>query len=160
MEVLYFPGASQDVPGYAPPGEYTYWAYAGIYPSSVADSAGFKFTKSGSVNNNQYSNWELNGLLSSTGNNAYHRTSRIQSRCFPNPFNSTTNINYILTEDTHVKLDVFNIAGRRVSGIVDEFQNSGLHSVKWDASDYSSGIYFYRISAGNENLTKRLVLIK
>ncbi|MCP4634232.1 MAG: T9SS type A sorting domain-containing protein [candidate division Zixibacteria bacterium] len=159
MEVLYYPGSSQIVPGYAIPGEYTYWAYAGLYPSYITDSAGFKFTKLGASPESPLNSWETNGFPSSD-QSADNMIAEIYSECYPNPFNSSTNIQYFIHNDSKVKLEVFNLAGQKVSMLVDRFQNAGVYSIKWDAVNFSSGVYFYKLSANGENFTKRLVLLK
>ncbi len=79
---------------------------------------------------------------------------------YPNPFNSSTEIRYSIPIQSDVRLDVYNILGRRIATLVDENQQLGDHSVLWDASGFSSGIYFYRITARNESYTKRMTLLK
>ncbi len=84
---------------------------------------------------------------------------------YPNPFNPETQISYSLPRDLHVTLIVFNILGQKVKTLVDEFQYAGHNSVRWDSRDddgreVSSGIYFYRIQAGEYGGTKRMVLLK
>jgi hypothetical protein len=66
---------------------------------------------------------------------------------YPNPFNPATSILFDLPQDSRVKLEVFNAAGERVATLVDELRPAGRHSVNFDASNLSSGVYFYRISA-------------
>ncbi|MCP4634310.1 MAG: T9SS type A sorting domain-containing protein [candidate division Zixibacteria bacterium] len=82
------------------------------------------------------------------------------SQNYPNPFNPITTIRYALPENTHVKFDVFNVLGQRVENIVDENQTAGYKSIQWDASDYSSGIYFYRLATDDKTFTKRMTLLK
>ncbi|MBD3168147.1 MAG: T9SS type A sorting domain-containing protein [candidate division Zixibacteria bacterium] len=79
---------------------------------------------------------------------------------YPNPFNSSTNIRYILDENADVRIDVFNIRGEYVATPVNEFQQKGLHSARWDASSIPSGIYFYTLKAGMNSATKRMTLVK
>jgi hypothetical protein len=84
---------------------------------------------------------------------------------FPNPFNPTTTIAYTLSRASDVKVDIFNILGRRVGRIVDEFQKSGYHTVQWDGRDErgdeaASGVYFYRVSTGDKSQTRKMLLIK
>jgi PKD repeat protein len=82
------------------------------------------------------------------------------SQNYPNPFNPVTEIRYGLPEDIHVCLEVFNLLGQRVITLVDEKQEAGFHRVKWDAGDMASGVYFYRIKAGDFTATRRMVLMK
>ena len=84
---------------------------------------------------------------------------------YPNPFNSTTSIQYSVIGDQsqpHVTLKIYNLLGQEVETLVDEVQEPGYYTVTWDASNMSSGIYFYRLTAASglwqEN--KRMVFLK
>ena len=79
---------------------------------------------------------------------------------YPNPFNPKTLISYHLPTDCFVKLDIHDISGREIGILVNERQPRGTHSVIFDASSLSSGVYFCRISAGTFVDTKKLVFIK
>ena len=79
---------------------------------------------------------------------------------YPNPFNPTTVISYQIPVSSDVHLEVFNMLGQRVATVIKERQNAGHHSVTFDASALSSGIYLYRIQAGEFSETRRLTLIK
>jgi hypothetical protein len=79
---------------------------------------------------------------------------------YPNPFNSTTIIRYAIPCRSHVRLEVFNLLGQRVEKLLDTRQQPGQHSVTWDASRFASGIYFYRLTAGEKVITKRMILLK
>ena len=79
---------------------------------------------------------------------------------YPNPFNTKTNIGYVLPEQSDVRLDVYNLKGQKVEKLINSGEDAGYHSVQWDASGYSSGLYFYKLTAGNVSLTKRMVLLK
>ena len=79
---------------------------------------------------------------------------------YPNPFNPTTLISYQLSAPSQVTLKVYDILGREMATLVNERENVGSHSVKFDGSGLSSGVYFYRLTAGNFTATKKLVLMK
>jgi hypothetical protein len=80
---------------------------------------------------------------------------------YPNPFNPATNIKYQITNSKYITLKVYDLLGREVVILVNEKQNSGTYEVKFDGSNYSTGVYFYRLLAdGNIIDTKKLVLIK
>ncbi|MFA6587587.1 MAG: FG-GAP-like repeat-containing protein [Patescibacteria group bacterium] len=79
---------------------------------------------------------------------------------YPNPFNPATVIAYTLPSATHVTLEVYNVLGQRVTTLVDEQQTAGEHTATWDANPYSSGVYFYRLRAGEATETKKMLLLK
>jgi hypothetical protein len=79
---------------------------------------------------------------------------------YPNPFNPTTTISYQIPKDGRVTIKIFDIIGREVTTLVDEYKPSGRYSVQFDASRLASGIYFYSIRSGNYNAVKKMSLIK
>ena len=79
---------------------------------------------------------------------------------YPNPFNAKTTIEFGIPKSGHVNLRIYNLLGQEVATIVDGQLVAGDHSVIWDASNYSSGIYFYRLTAGGKVITKRMTLLK
>lgn len=79
---------------------------------------------------------------------------------YPNPFNPSTNITFQLPALSKVNLSVFDMLGRKVSVLVDESRSQGTHVVSWDASQFSSGLYFYRLQVGDNIQTKKMLLIK
>ncbi|MCD6308554.1 MAG: T9SS type A sorting domain-containing protein [Candidatus Latescibacteria bacterium] len=78
----------------------------------------------------------------------------------PNPFNPTTTINFSLAQSGNVNIDVFNVAGQKIDTLVDGYMNAGQHSVVWNASDFSAGVYFYTVKAGNTSRTMKMTLVK
>jgi hypothetical protein len=79
---------------------------------------------------------------------------------YPNPFNPTTTIRYALPARAHVTLFVFNSLGQQVATLVNDAQDSGYHDVRFDASGLASGVYFYRLRAGDCVATKRLIVVR
>jgi len=79
---------------------------------------------------------------------------------YPNPFNPSTRINYNVGEPGLVQLKVFNVLGVEVASLVNEFKNSGNHSIDFNASVLSSGIYFYSLSVNNFTQTRKMILEK
>jgi hypothetical protein len=79
---------------------------------------------------------------------------------YPNPFNPTTMIEYGIPEESFVTLTVYNVLGQSVSTLVNEQQRAGTYGVTFDASQYPSGIYFYKITAGNYVNAFKMVLMK
>ena len=82
------------------------------------------------------------------------------SQNYPNPFNPTTAINYQLPKNGLVSLKMFDILGKEVAALVNEEQQAGSYTVNFNAGNLSSGIYFYRLHAGNIVESKRMVLVK
>ncbi|MCH7549571.1 MAG: T9SS type A sorting domain-containing protein [Candidatus Krumholzibacteriota bacterium] len=78
----------------------------------------------------------------------------------PNPFNPVTRISYELAEQGHARLVIYNVRGQRVATLVDGVMSSGDHIVTWNAKGVSSGVYFYRLTAGHFSETRRMVLLK
>jgi hypothetical protein len=82
------------------------------------------------------------------------------SQNYPNPFNPTTTINYELPITNYVHLSVYNLVGQKVATLVSERKQAGHHQVEWDASGFASGVYYYRIQAGEFVDFKKMILIK
>lgn len=79
---------------------------------------------------------------------------------YPNPFNPSTIISYSLPFNSFVRLKVYNIFGQEIASLVNERQNSGTYEVTFDGSEFSSGVYFYRLDANGFNETKKMLLVK
>jgi aminopeptidase N len=81
-------------------------------------------------------------------------------RNYPNPFNSSTVIKLRLGENCHAELEIFDLLGRKVASLHDGYLESGQHEFTWNADGISSGIYFYRLTAGNKSQTRKMALVK
>lgn len=79
---------------------------------------------------------------------------------YPNPFNPSTKIEYAIPRPGNVKVTVYDITGRETEVLVDEFKNPGIYTVDFDASALSSGVYFYKMQAGDFTDTKKMLLLK
>ncbi|MDI6803992.1 MAG: T9SS type A sorting domain-containing protein [Bacteroidota bacterium] len=79
---------------------------------------------------------------------------------YPNPFNPTTVINYSLPIDNYVTLKVYDVLGREVSMLVDEYKDAGYYEVEFNGSSLSSGVYFYKLTAGSYTAMKKLLITK
>jgi len=109
--------------------------------------------------------WSINFLLSSnpigiqsTGNEIPKQYSLSQN--YPNPFNPATNIRFSIPVSGNVKLTVFDMLGREVETLVNGDLNAGTYNADWNASNYSSGVYFYKIETSNISEIKKMILIK
>ena len=142
-----------------------------LFPGQVDYQDSFSFTKleAGLLPDlARVTSWDLYGwdeeLVTYLGQGhdpkALNPTEYSLSQNYPNPFNATTTIQYQLAEDGPVTLEVYNVFGQRVATLVDGRQGAGYKSVSWDASSVSSGLYFYRLSAGDYTETRRMMLVK
>lgn len=79
---------------------------------------------------------------------------------FPNPFNPNTVIRYSLTENSFTELKVYDALGNEITTLVSEDLNAGTYEVNWNASDYPSGVYYYRLKSGSFYQTRRMIFLK
>lgn len=79
---------------------------------------------------------------------------------YPNPFNPVTSISFSLPTRSHVRIEVFNLLGQKVTMLADGEFPSGEHKVEWNAENAPSGIYFYRMTADGKSLTRKMLLMK
>ncbi|MBU0984856.1 MAG: T9SS type A sorting domain-containing protein, partial [candidate division Zixibacteria bacterium] len=79
---------------------------------------------------------------------------------YPNPFNPVTHIDLSLPSASHVELEVFNVLGQKVEQLLDRDMPAGVHRVAFDGSHLASGVYFYRITAGDIVQSKKMIMIK
>ena len=79
---------------------------------------------------------------------------------YPNPFNPTTNIKFDIQKTSATKLIVYDALGREVATLVNEKLKAGSYQVDWDGSNYTSGVYFYKLTAGDFVEVKKMLLVK
>jgi hypothetical protein len=79
---------------------------------------------------------------------------------YPNPFNPSTTIEFTLPKSEFVELKIYNIIGKEVANLVSVQLNVGNHSYTWDATGFASGVYYYRIKAGNLVETCKMIYLK
>jgi len=82
------------------------------------------------------------------------------SQNYPNPFNPATKINFTIGKASNVKLTIYNILGQKVATLLNNDLKAGSHSVDFNASKLSSGVYFYGIEAGEVKIHKKMMLLK
>jgi serine protease AprX len=104
--------------------------------------------------------WQLNYGVTGVKNSPYVPPSFMLSQNYPNPFNPSTVIQYSLAKTQHVSLRVFNVLGQEVKILVDEQQVPGLKTVKFDAGNLPSGVYFYLLRTPSFAATKKMILIR
>ena len=87
-------------------------------------------------------------------------TEPVLKSAYPNPFNPVTRISYELPREEFVDLSVYDVTGRLVERLVARVQPAGEHVIAWDAKGLPSGIYFYRLVAGNYTNSRKVILLK
>jgi hypothetical protein len=154
---------TQGIPATAPSGVYTYRSYVGIYPSTVWDSASFTFTKSATFDGGkivtEWSNWGE----TFPGENTVVLdlpSSYSLNMAYPNPFNPSANIGFTVPERALVKLTVYDVTGVEVSTLVNGWMEAGTHTAVFDGSGLASGVYFYRLTAGDFQAVNKMMLVK
>jgi len=151
---------NQQVHNRAPLGFYNYIAYCGDYPSTVMDSSSFQIEViAGPLTKAGEAGWVLTGSFLEGDLSELPSEFALLSN-YPNPFNAQTVIQYQLPASSSVKLEVYNILGSKVATLVNGEQEAGYKSVNWDASEVSSGIYFYKLTAGDFTEVKRMTLLR
>ncbi len=103
---------------------------------------------------------KYNTLLSVTNYNSQVPDRYSLSQNYPNPFNPTTNIKFGLTKPGFASLKIYNALGKEVSNLVNANLQAGTYEVNWNASAFTSGVYFYRLESEGFSETKRMLLIK
>jgi hypothetical protein len=101
------------------------------------------------------------GILTGVGNEATLIPERfLLHQNYPNPVNPVTNIRYDLPHDKYVTIKVYDVLGKEVVTLVNENKEAGRYLVSFNAANFSSGIYFYTVNAGEFSQTRRMTLLK
>ena len=82
------------------------------------------------------------------------------ARNYPNPFNCETLIEFNLNESSDISVVIYNLLGEKIDILLNEPLSSGFHSLRWDGSGKSTGIYFYRIVSGNSSFSGKMSVLK
>jgi carboxypeptidase T len=122
-----------------------------------------------SDNNTQNTGWWVDDIkltnyclatLGVSGNNNQIPKSFALLQNYPNPFNPSTSIKFQLPKSEFVTITIFDMLGRKVASLVNEQKEAGYYDIKFDGTNYASGMYFYKMEAGNFTDTKKMILIK
>ncbi|RJP77486.1 MAG: T9SS C-terminal target domain-containing protein [Candidatus Zixiibacteriota bacterium] len=162
----------QQVPGSAATGTYWYGGYVGTYPSVKLDSSGFEYVKLTTGDGQLVEGWANDGesfapWLTGAAPPELPQAFTLHP-VYPNPFNPATTIRFDLPQAGHVRLEVFDTAGRRVSGARhasplqagEAWYPAGSHEVRFNGTGLPSGVYLVRLNAGDFVQTRKLVLLK
>jgi hypothetical protein len=79
---------------------------------------------------------------------------------YPNPFEASTTIRFIVSDPGPVRMEVFDVLGRRVAVLVDGFKPAGAHETGFDAAQHASGLYFYRLKSGSRTMIRQMVVVR
>ncbi len=79
---------------------------------------------------------------------------------FPNPFNPVTKIEFNVPVESYVQLSIYNVNGEKIQTLISELKSTGRYEVFWDAKNYASGVYFYKLEAGSFVDSKKMMLVK
>jgi hypothetical protein len=107
----------------------------------------------------QVAHFDVNSATA-VGDNEIVPTEFALSQNYPNPFNPTTRISYQLAKDSYVTLKVYDLLGREVATLVNKNMKAGKYSVDFNASNLATGIYFYKLTAGDFNAVRKMILLK
>lgn len=156
---------TQTVPAGAPQGIYTYLVRTGdMETNDIIHEDGFPFEKTGTDGSEglpenmegwETFGWELENLATVAIPNVY-----FMAPPYPNPFNPTAQIQFGLPENSHVRIDVYNILGSRVTTLVDKDISAGFHNIVWHAPNVASGLYLIQMKAGGFVHTSKAFLLK
>jgi hypothetical protein len=151
----------QGVPESAPLGVFRYNAYAVVGDDTSKDSFLFGKLGFGSEPMDPWPNWgDPLGVPPSPYNSPGALNQFALHGAFPNPFNATTAISYQLSAFSQVSLRVYDATGRLIMTLVDERQEPGNHRVTFDSSNLASGVYLYRLTADQNTVAGKMVLLK
>ncbi|MDR3628303.1 MAG: T9SS type A sorting domain-containing protein, partial [Ignavibacteriaceae bacterium] len=150
-------GSPQTNPGWTDNTRPYYFTYPTTKASYTAATGGFPL---GDLNwwPEKKAQWILTDVKSVSGATLPAKYAIEQN--FPNPFNPTTIIKYSIPKESLVKIKIYNVLGKEVATLVNSNQKAGEYNITFNAAKMASGVYFYNISAGNFNSTKKMILMK
>ena len=111
-------------------------------------------------NNNLYGMDILSSGTATVYDMPYTPTSFVLMPAYPNPFNPITNIQYGVPKESFVSIQVYDINGKLIDSLVDSFQSTGYHTITWDASKQSTGLYFIKFKVENNTQIQKVFLVK
>lgn len=141
-------------------------AYGSMLVDATEDHIIFKFySVAGGAGGTLVDSLKIDNLAVGINEDTQLPANFVLKQNYPNPFNPSTTIEYSLLKRTHVKLEIFNLLGQRVTVLVDRMEAAGVHTVIWDGKNakgktVTTGAYFYRMKAGEISETKKMLMSK
>ncbi|MBK7632776.1 MAG: T9SS type A sorting domain-containing protein [Ignavibacteriales bacterium] len=131
------------------------------YDSATFPGPGY-FNLTFNISSNGWDYWQIDTTISITGISDAEPLPIYYTldQNFPNPFNPVTTIKYQIPHRSNVSLKIYDIIGNEVADLINEEQEVGFYNIDFDASKFSSGVYFYRIQAGSFVQTRKMILLK
>jgi FG-GAP-like repeat/Secretion system C-terminal sorting domain len=154
---------TQGVPGFAPTGEYQFFARLGMYPYQTTALDSFSFSKGyGVTADPPLADWSVSGFNDVEAATPHELPTEYSvESAHPNPFNSTTTISIALSEASYLTVVVFNVNGQRVAELANDQFNEGSHTLTFDASNLASGLYFIRTTVpGHLEEIQKVMLVR
>ncbi len=127
---------------------------------------GFWYTST----NSSASTWEIDNIVIKASQDTGSSSIEIRDKQFahefeirknyPNPFNASTTIEYVIPESKSIQLEIYDLSGKHIRTLVDNYQKAGKHTIKWNASGQASGVYLIQLRSENQSKVKKCLLIK
>jgi len=152
-----------NVPGTAPLGDYFLSINIGPTQDELWDAESFPFSVIPSEGDNSVTDWQIDWNAADQpviASGPALPTEFSLAPPYPDPFNPTTTITYTLPNPSDVSLRVYDISGKLAVTLVNGYQSAGVYQMRWDAADFSSGMYIVKLDAGNRSMVQRVVLEK
>jgi len=143
-----------------------YYFRDGNILATAPGTTGIASTLTATTTYQSFGTWQIQGSLLKPGGEEIteqaemHPTTYELSQNYPNPFNPSTTIRFQIPDFGYTSLIVFDVLGREVANLISGELSPGTYSIPWDASGVASGMYFYRLQAGDFVETRRLLLLK
>jgi Secretion system C-terminal sorting domain/Viral BACON domain len=168
---LYVEGLTQSVPVTAPAGDYVFQVLAGVFPNQLLAMDSFGITVEGVALPGGATDWSAGGFgerLVSDMTEPVHTVVADEAipsefalgQAYPNPFNPSTTLSVSLPEASVLNVNVYNVAGQQVATLANSSYDAGSHTLTFDASHLSGGVYFVQAEAGSWNDVQKVVLMK
>jgi len=104
--------------------------------------------------------WSITRTTTGITGNDVRIPASVELTNYPNPFNLSTNISFSLPKASEIDIDIYDLLGRKITTLLDSYVPEGNHTVLWQPENISSGIYFYKITAGDFSISKKMILLK